>query len=76
MDKIIIYGLLNEDRRIFWISDLWFDDAYGDVCALDDVMWKNLMISDEETLKLLESVDIIILESVKRDEWDVEKLMR
>lgn len=79
-DNIDIYGILNEDRRIFWISDLWYGDAYGEVSALEDAIWKNLMIGDEETLKLLENadgnVDVVILESVKRDEWNVEKLMR
>ncbi len=65
-------GILNEDRRIFWISDLQFDDAYGDVCALDDAMWKNLMVGNQDVFKLLEDVDeekdIVILDVIRRDE--------
>lgn len=80
MDNIIIYGILNEDRRIFWVGDLWFDDAYGDVYVLEDAIWKNLMVDNQDILKLLEDADeekdIVILDTVKRDEWDVKRLMK
>lgn len=36
------------------------------------------MIGDEETLKLLEDIDgdVVILESVKKEDWNAEKLLR
>ena len=79
MDKIIIYGLLNEDRRVFWVSDYWIGE-YGDMDYSEDAYWKCLMNKDDEMIKNLEYIDIekdvVIFEEMDRMDWSAEKVLK
>ena len=79
MDRVVIYGLLDEDRRVFWVSDYWIDED-NEMSILDDAFWKWTMARNNEYLKWMEDLDevkdIIILEEVSRDEWSIERLMK
>lgn len=79
MNNVVIYGLLNEDRKIFWVSDFWIDED-DEMTALDDAFWKWMMAKDSEHLKWMEDLDeekdIVILEVISKDKWSIDKLMK
>ena len=77
MDHIIIYGLLDQSREIFWISDYWFEEG---LTALDDAFWKWMMARNNDCIKkmewLSEEKDLVVLEEVPREKWSINRLMK
>lgn len=76
MDKIQIYGILNEDREIVFISDCQSVDWDPDYCIEDDVDWKMIKLNNKELMNEIDGIywdeNIVILE--KMDINDKEKI--
>ena len=79
MNKTKIYGLLNEDREIVFISDLQPVDWDPDYWIDEDADWKIIKLDD---IKLMDEVDgihwgrnIVILESIDTDEEKIKETL-
>ena len=75
MDKIQIYGILNEDREIVWISDYCLTE-FDDMNMLEDAVWKCMMEDNKEMNDLLASgnvqldTDFVILQTIDKEELE------
>lgn len=76
MDKAIIYGVLNEDRRIVFITDLQSTDWDPDYWFEDDAEWKRIKLNNYNFFNEVDNIEydknIVILEQVEKDENVIE----
>lgn len=79
MNKTKIYGLLNEDREIIFISDLQSVDWDPDYWIDEDADWKMIKLNNYELIDEVESIDwdrnIVILESIDTDEERIKETL-
>lgn len=79
MNKTKIYGLLNEDREIVFISDLQFVDWDPDYWIDEDANWKIIKLNNYELIDEIESIDwdknIVILESIDTNEEKIKETL-
>ena len=79
MNKTKIYGLLNEDREIVFISDLQFVDWDPDYWIDEDADWKMIKLNNYELIDEIEGVDwdknVVILEEIDVDEEKIKETL-
>ena len=79
MDKTKIYGLLNEDREIVFISDLQPVDWDPDYWIDEDADWKMIKLNSYELIDEIESIDwdrnVVILEEIDTDEEKIKETL-
>lgn len=76
MNKTQIYGLLNEDREIVFISDCQSLDWNPDYWIEEDAEWKIIKLDNKELMDEVERIDwdtnVIILENIDEDEEGIK----
>lgn len=76
MKKTIIYGLLNEDREIVFISDLQPIDWHPDYWIEEDADWKIIKLNNKELIDEVDERNIVILEYIDTiDEEEIKKVL-
>lgn len=79
MNKTKIYGLLNEDREIVFISDLQPVDWDPDYWIDEDADWKMIKLNNYELIDEVESIDwdknVVILEEIDIDEEKIKETL-
>ena len=79
MNDVIIYGIINEDREIAFISDYQAVDWDVDYWIEDDANWKITKADNEKLTDKIEEIDweknIIILESLKIEEEKIKEVL-
>lgn len=76
MKKTIIYGLLNEDREIVFVSDLQSIDWHPDYWIEEDVDWKIIKLNNKELIDEVDGRNIVILEYIDTiDEEEIKKTL-
>lgn len=76
MKRTIIYGLLNEDREIVFISDLQPVDWNPDYWIEEDVDWKIIKLNNKELIDETDERNIVILEYIDTiDEEEIKKVL-
>lgn len=79
MNDVIIYGIINEDREIAFISDYQAIDWDVDYWIEDDANWKITKADNEKLMDKIEEIDweknIVILESVKIEEEKTKEVL-
>ena len=79
MNDVIIYGIINEDREIVFISDYQAIDWDVDYWIEDDATWKIIKLDNKKLMDEVEEVDwernIVILESVKIEEEKTKEVL-
>lgn len=79
MNKTKIYGLLNEDREIVFISDLQPVDWDPDYWIDEDADWKMIKLNNYELIDEIESIDwdrnVVILEEIDTDEEKIKEIL-
>ena len=79
MNKTKIYGLLNEDREIVFISDLQPVDWDPDHWIDEDADWKMIKLNNYELIDEVENIDwdknVVILENKDTDEEKIKEIL-
>ena len=79
MKKTIIYGLLNEDREIVFISDLQSIDWDPDYWIDEDADWKIIKLNNKELINEVDEIDweknIVVLEYVDTNEEKIKEAL-
>ena len=79
MNKTKIYRLLNEDRKIVFISDLQSVDWNPDYWIDEDADWKMIKLNNYELIDEIEGVDwdrnIVILEEIDSNEDKIKEIL-
>ena len=75
MKKTIIYGLLNEDREIVFISDLQPVDWNPDYWIDEDADWKIIKLDNKELMDEVDEKNIVILEYADTDEEKIKEAL-
>lgn len=79
MDKTKIYGVLNEDREIVFISDLQPMDWDPDYWVEDDIKWKIEKLNNKKMKYEIGYINweknIVILEYLDTNEEEIKKAL-
>ena len=78
MNKTKIYGLLNEDREIVFISDLQPVDWDPDYWIDEDAVWKMIKLDNIKLVKEIDDINwenIVILEYIDTDEEKIKEIL-
>ena len=79
MDKTKIYGLLNEDREIVFISDLQPVDWDPDYWIDEDADWKIIKLNNIELMDEVDGIhwgrNVVILESIDTNEEKIKETL-
>ena len=79
MDKTKIYGLLNEDRKIIFVSDWQPVDWDPDYWIDEDIDWKIIILDDDRIFNDVDEVNwdknIVILEEIDTDEEKIKEAL-
>lgn len=80
MDNIEIYGIMNEDREIVFISDCQSIDWDPDYWIEEDADWKIVKINNSEMMDEIDGIhwnrNVVILEKINtNDEEEIKKAL-
>ena len=78
MRKATIYGLLNEDREIVFISDWQEVDWFGDYDIAEDADWKMIYLNDNGLIDEIGGVEwenVVVLERIKGEEEEIKEML-
>ena len=79
MNKTKIYGLLNEDREIVFISDLQPVDWDPDYWIDEDADWKIIKLNNYELIDEVDGIhwgkNVVMLESIDTDEEKIKETL-
>lgn len=79
MNKTEIYGLLNEDREIVFISDLQPIDWDSDYWIDEDADWKIIKLNNTELMDEVDGIhwgkNVVILEYVDTDKEKIKEAL-
>ena len=77
MSKVLIYGILNEDREIVFISDFQYVEWNSDGWIEDDADWKFIKLNDSNLMDEVDGIhwgrNVVILERLNVNDEDIIK---
>ena len=77
MDSVLIYGILNEDREIVFISDYQYVEWNPDGWIEDDADWKFIKLNNSALMDEVDGIhwgrNVVILERINNKNEDVIK---
>jgi len=77
MDTVLIYGILNEDREIVFISDFQYVEWNPDGWIEDDADWKFIKLNDSDLMDEVDGIhwgrNVVILERLNIDDENIIK---
>lgn len=77
MDTVLIYGILNEDREIVFISDFQYVEWNPDGWIEDDADWKFIKLNDSDLMDEVDGIhwgrNVVILERLNVSNEEIIK---